>query len=341
MEPPLRRSILLTLTLFIGACAHSGPFVLEPVAPLREPAADGGAPQPLFFLQPFKDQRIQRPIFQGRERYFAIKVEAAGLSTSAKAWRDHAYQDASLLWHRSLGQAMAASGLTVAAAAQPGQPAPADARYVVSGTLRQMDFKKQGHDAVFGTTFSGTDYIFQMQADLQVDAVGATAPALKRRWTFKHAYYDPKRLGSSDADRVPGFFVAGLRDASADLAGQDDLRILAGLAPYTPTPTPTETPQMKAPTPGAAVIVVTPTETPDSGAHWYNPKTGHRVDPSWNFDPEDGTPRRDFVLRGAPAKPAPTAVPTPTPQPTLQASPAATPQPTVQTSPAPTGDDAP
>jgi hypothetical protein len=40
-----------------------------------------------------------------------------------------------------------------------------------------------------------------------------------------------------------------------------------------------------------------PTATPDEGPYWINPKTGKKVDPNWNFDPADGTPRSQFILK--------------------------------------------
>jgi hypothetical protein len=66
--------------------------------------------------------------------------------------------------------------------------------------------------------------------------------------------------------------------------------------PPTPGPSPT----------AGAKATPTPLPTPDGQPYWVNPKTGKKVDPKWNFDPEDGTPRKDFVLRQPEAHPTPT-----------------------------------
>jgi hypothetical protein len=58
------------------------------------------------------------------------------------------------------------------------------------------------------------------------------------------------------------------------------------------------------PTP-AATLTPSAEPTPDLNPYWVNPKTGKKVDPSWNFDPEDGTPRKDFILRQPTPKPTP------------------------------------
>ena len=267
-----------------------------------------------FYLQPFSDKRPGYQIFKGKSNYDSIYIEAAGLTLQAQSWQEHPYGAVALLWHRKLGQALAKSGLGVQAAADP-LPSEsmavdvangAGARYLVTGVLKRFAFEKRGADPLFGTAFSGTNYNLEVQVQLKVIDVTSQQAVIQRKWEFKRTFYDPTRMGSDDSKRYPGYFVEGMDEATASLAGDPQLRALVGLAPYTATPTPTRTSEVKAPPAGQMPeATATPEPTADTGPYWVNPKTGNRVDPEWNFDPADGTPRKDFVLREHEAKKAP------------------------------------
>jgi len=166
---------------------------------------------------------------------------------------------------------------------------------LVSGELKRFEFEKHGAD-LMGTSFTGTNYELYVQVDYTVRDLLRGEPVYTHKMVTKHVYYDPKRLGNDDSKTYPVFFVAGLEEAAFNVSAQPELRALVGLAPFTPTPSATRTQQAVAP-PAGAEPTATVEPTPDKAPYWVNPKTGNKVDPSWNFDPADGTPRKDFILR--------------------------------------------
>jgi hypothetical protein len=311
------KRLLCLLSLGLSACgAHAGAFRMAPVAPVAlSPSA-----APVFYLLPLQDHRRQREIWRGRSRYEDVTVEAEGLSLSAKAWQGRDYGSLPLLWHRQAGQALAEqSDYPVAVAADPAADqaaalsaaAQAGAKYLLRGDIVTGQMDKRGADMFFHTNVSGTNYIFQMKLQLKAVDVATGKQALDKPWSFERTFYDPTMLGSADYNTFPPFFALGLQDAAQHLPGSTDLRQLAGLPALTATPTATPTPMTTPPTPGpsptaGAKATPTPLPTPDGQPYWVNPKTGKKVDPKWNFDPEDGTPRKDFVLRQPEAHPTPT-----------------------------------
>jgi hypothetical protein len=311
MEQPLKR-LMLVATFFLSACGgHAGPFRVMPLEALSpDPQA-----QALFYVVPFEDRRKQAAIHLARSRYENVLVEAVGLSLTAQAWQQRPYGGMALLWHRQLAQALAA---TDAGARASDEPVPdeaaalrlagdAGARYVILGRLTRLEIDKKGADPLMGTAFSGMNYPMTVEARVKVLEVASGQLSLDKPWTYQRRFYDPTRMGAPNHKTFPGFFSVGIQDAAAKLAGWDELRAVAGLAAFTPTPTPTLTPLTAPPTPGPSPTpIATAVPTPDTGPYWVNPKTGKRVDPDWNFDPADGTPRKEFILRQAPeAKPTP------------------------------------
>lgn len=278
----------------------------SPSATVSATATPTQEPQRLFYLVPFPDKRPVKDIYVAKAGYDSIRIQAAGLSQVAAAWSKKPYGDIALHWHRQLGQALAASGLQVAAAQDPAvsedlakaDAVSAGARYLVSGVLKRFDIEKRGADPLFGTNYSGTNYKLAVEAEITVtDLFGGQTP-IKRKWEFKRTFYDPTFLGKYDSLTFPGFFLRGLDESTADLASDVELRSLGGLAPYTPTNTPTLTLEVTAlPNGQIPAATATPEPTPDWGPYWVNPKTGKQMDPSWKFDPADGTPAKDFVLR--------------------------------------------
>lgn len=325
------------LFLCCASCGQTAPYLISPapallpsptpvpVAPAPKPGrkhAGTATPTPNpavtaaagFYLAPFRDERVQKELHRGRGQYDAVTIKAEGLTQVAQAWQSSPWGSMALLWHRQVGQAFANAGLATMEAQDPPesesaletQAKAAGARYLVSGVLKRLDIDKRGADMLLGTNFGGTNYIFRVKAQLKVQDLSDGKAAVDRVWTFERSFYDPVRLGSDDSKTYPGFFVRGLDEAAKKLADETDLRALAGLPPVSPTPTPTATLETKAPPAGQLPEpTATPAPTPDNGPYWINPKTGQRVDPNWNFDPSDGTPRKDFVLRQPDKKPGP------------------------------------
>jgi hypothetical protein len=263
-------------------------------------------PKKVVYLVPFLDKRKLAEIYVAKSNYDSIRIQAAGLSMVAATWAKRPYGDIALHWHRQLGQALAAAGLQVAASQDPPlsdamaveEANAAGARYLVTGVLKRFDIDKRGADALLGTNYSGTNYKLVVEAQIKVTDLASGQAAIDRSWTFKRTYYDPTFLGKYDSLTFPGFFLRGLDDSTAKLAADEELRALGGLPPYTPTPTPTLTMEVTAmPNGQMPLATATPEPTPDWGPYWVNPKTGKKMDPSWKFDPADGTPAKDFILR--------------------------------------------
>lgn len=312
----MRRLLIAAFTLLSACGGHAGPFRLAPA----EPVGLSPTAAPIFYLAPFKDSRRQKELYRGRSTYESVAVEAQGLSLSSQAWQQRPYGGVALLWHRQLAQTLAASGVGIAVAEEPvadeaaalRQAGDAGAKYLVSGALHRGEIGKKGADGLLSTNFTGTYYPMLIQARVRVIEVASGQAALDKPWTYERRFFDPTRLGAPDHQTFPGFFLAGLRDATQRLTGDAELRALAGLAPFTPTPTPTSTALAVPPTPGPTPTAApTPVPTPDDKPQWVNPKTGKKVDPSWNFDPEDGTPRKEFILRQPTPRPTPARVTAP------------------------------
>lgn len=302
------KHFVLLVSLFSGACsAHAGAHRVS----AAEPLALSPAAQPLFFLAPMADKRKFNAIHKTRSRYEDVEIEAADLTLTAGAWVKP-YGDVAFLWHRQLSRGLAVAGLGVSAAAEPLDGAAAlsaagdsGAKLLLSGRLDILEIKKRGADFT-GTNFTGTNYPLRLKARVKAVEVSSGRTVLDKDFEFKRRFFDPTRMGAPDHTTFPGFFLVGLEDAAAKLADWDELRALAGLPPVTPTPTATSTPLAVPPTPGPSPTVApTPLPTVDASPYWVNPKTGAKVDPSWNFDPSDGTPRKDFILRQPAAKPTP------------------------------------
>jgi hypothetical protein len=244
-------------------------------------------------------------------------VEAEGLSRGAQAWQARDYGAFSFLWHRQLQAAFAGGEIRTAASQEPLDDAAAlaaakdaGAKVLLSGELEQGQIDKRGADEFLNTNFGGTNYTLRMKSKLRALDVASGKPVPVKDWSYSRVFFDPTRLGSPDYKTFPSFFVVGLKSAAEDFSGQKELRSLAGLPELTPTPTITPTPMTTPPTPGpsptpAATFTPVPEPTPDFQPYWANPKTGKKVNPDWNFDPEDGTPRKDFVLRQPAPKPTP------------------------------------
>jgi hypothetical protein len=273
-DQPLRRAALSVLLLFVSAGAHAYTYDVAAAPALAPTLATARV-----YLAPFKDSRKQRDLWKGNSRFEFVAVEAEDLSGQAKAWSDWDYEDLSFLWQRQLGQALAGAGFAVAEA-----PAPlpktkmeqaarfAGASYLVDGEIKRLDIGKRGSDGLFGTNFSGTDYTFTWEAHLRVEDLASGNTLLDKVFPYTQVFHDPTRLGRRDKDTFPVYFAQGLGQAAQALSKDLDLRTATGLA-GSASPTALEQP------------------------YWVNPHTGKRMDPSWNFDPADGTPRKDFVLR--------------------------------------------
>lgn len=305
------RRLLIAATVLLSACGgHAGPYRIAPAEPVQlSPTA-----APVFFIAPFSDHRSEPALYKGRSRYEDVLVEADGITQTAAVWQDRPWGSLAWLWHRQFVRSMAGSGVDVSAAELPTEDesalltraGEAGAKYLLSGRIEKAEIGKKGADDFLGTNFSGTNYPMQLKAHLRVVEVASGQPALDKDWTYERRFFDPTRMGAPDRQTFPSFFLVGLQDAAQKLSGLGELRALAGLPAYTPTPTPTVTPMVTPPTPGPSPTPEpTAVPTPDEGPQWINPKTGHKVDPAWNFDPEDGTPRDQFILRQPTPRPTP------------------------------------
>jgi hypothetical protein len=280
---------------------------LQPLSPTAV-AASLPAPQRVF-LVPFKDKRKSPYIYKGRAEYENVMLDASGRTTLAKSWQSLPMGDLSFLWHRQLAVELAKAGYDVSASAEPmeGEAAlkaakEAGAGLLLQGDLRKMGITKHGADLLFGTNYSGTNYTFYSTNEIKLKSVDSAAEKAKSTIDFEEVFLNEEHLGAADRGTFPVYFVMGLPHAARGVADDSALRKAVGLPTCTATPTVTPTPfptkrGSPMPTSIAAPAGPTPTATPDNMPYWYNPKTGKRVDPNWNFDPADGTPRKDFILR--------------------------------------------
>lgn len=283
------------LIVSLGLAAYTAPaglaaytYDLIPVPALVSPPA---AVQ--VYLAPFVDRRRQRDLWKGDTHFERVAVEAEGLDVQAKAWSGWDYQSMSFLWHRELGQALAAAGFAVLEAPAPAdgpalvsQAREAGVPYLLDGEIQHLSMDKRGSDSLFGTTFSGVDYTFILRTRVVLVRSASGATILDKDWSYSTLFHDPTPMGRRDGLTFPVYLAAGLSKATEALAQDPSLRVAVGLSPVR--------------------SVSTPVSSPSAGAdlpYWENPKTGKRMDPSWNFDPADGTPRRDFLLVTPTARP--------------------------------------
>jgi hypothetical protein len=316
------RFFLLSSALVLCAMAHAqdkGVFVMQPApfpTALPEPTLDANPPVAALgasptavpgttvadsvYLVPFKDSRRSKEVFTGKSTYDSVVMEPAGATGLASAWRKRPYGDISYLLHCQLAASLVQAGYRVQAAASP-QPDLAGAlfdaktggdKWLVSGEITRLTFTRRGADGFWGTNFNGTNYFLNLEAKILIQDVSNGAVKFDDVVKAERLFYDPKSMGVADIDQYAGYFITGLPDIGQQVASNVTLRQISGLPTFTVTPTPVS---------ALAVLVVTPTPTPDAGPHWINPKTRKRVDPSWNFDPADGTPRAQFVLETATA----------------------------------------
>jgi hypothetical protein len=290
----VKRAAFFLLCLGLAAPAASYDYPVPPAPALPSSFAPASAAPARMEVAPFIDSRRRKELWKGDGRLEVVGVEAEGLSSQARTWDQDAYGSLSFLWQRQLGQALAEGGFPVSESPAPAKdPASLElgalgrgAKLLLSGDIHSLHIDKRGSDSVFGTTFSGADYFYSMQARVVVKDLVSGKTLLDKEWSDAHGFHDPTPMGRRDAVTFPSYFLSGFSQSALDLAGDGDLRATAGLAPL-PT--------------------ATPTPLPDDGKpYWVNPKTGRRMDPSWNFDPADGTPRKDFVLRGTTPVPQPT-----------------------------------
>jgi hypothetical protein len=296
------RALLLGLALSAPGFAQAFSCPVAPAPALSPSFAPAPAALARMELAPFTDDRRRKELWKGDGKFDIVGVEAEGLSTQAEAWDQDDYASMSFLWQRQLGQALDRAGFAVVEAPAPAPSSGAQeaeargrgARYLLGGEIRSLSIRKVGADSVFETTFSGVNYFYSMEARVVVKDLLSGAVVLDRDWSDAHGFHDPTPMGRRDAVAFPQYFLSGLARSAVDLARSGDLRAVGGLPPVaTPTPSPTPWPD-------------------DGKPYWVHPKTGKRMDPSWNFDPSDGTPREDFVRR-RPALPSPAPTPRPTP----------------------------
>jgi hypothetical protein len=319
----MRHFALLSALLLQGCGAQAGNYLIEPAGDFIAPTATAtptkkearalprltptATPQKLL-LAPFRDKRRLPTIYQGRIDYDKVSVDPSGRTTLAKSWQELRDGDLSYLWHRSLARSLAAAGYNVSAAAEPMDDAAAleaaksaGAQFVLQGEINRMIIDKRGADSFLGTNLSGTDYNFKSKTTLRLRRVVDGSKAVETPVAFEHSFHNKTMLGASDRDTFPIYFIQGLPLAGREVADSSPLREAVGLPTCTPTPTDTPTPDPKKVTPQPTATAgpqgPTPTPTPDTEPYWYNPHTGKRVDPKWNFDPADGTPKKEFILK--------------------------------------------
>jgi hypothetical protein len=259
------------------------------------------------FLAPFKDRRRNRSIYRGRAEYEHVTIDAFARTTLAKAWQKLPKGDLSYLWHRQLALELASAGYDVSAAAEPMDDASAmaaakeaGAEFLMQGELKKMGIAKRGADTIFGTNFSGTNYMFYSENRVFLKSTADSKKLPKRDLEFERVFYNKESFGAADRDTFPHYFARALPEAGRHLADDSVIREAVGMPTCTPTPTATITPEPEkkgSPELTPRIIVATPTVVPEDEPYWYNPNTGKRVNPAWNFDPEDGTPKSKFILR--------------------------------------------
>lgn len=296
-----RLFFLLVLVLSNG-CGHAGTYLIE-AAP--EPQGKSTIEAERIFVAPFKDARRNRDLYKGRAEWEAVYVDVAGSTLLASAWRNLKSGDISYLWHRQLAYQLSDQGYAVSAAAQPltqNQAVEAaklgGSDLVMEGEIKKLYIDKRGADMFLGTNLSGTNYNFKSQASVRLKEAGTGKVKFSKEVTYEHIFYSKDMLGSEDRETFPVYFATGLIGATRAFGEDPDLRKAAGVPTCTVTPTATITPEIKQAKPGepATVAVATPTPIP-AGPYWINPKTDKRMNPDWKFDPEDGTPRSEFILR--------------------------------------------
>jgi hypothetical protein len=256
------------------------------------------------YLAPFQDRRQRPEIWSGRSIYEKVAMEPVGSTLLARAWHTRPYSDMSYLWHRQFAYALGSSGYAVTVSELPfsGEDAAVvaakatGAKVLITGKINRLNMVKKGADGLLGTNFSGTNYYLNLEIQLKAVDVANGNVLLDKKIEEQRAFYDPTRMGSTEHETFPRFFATGLPELALRIAGEEKLLTAAGLPTFTFTPTCTVTPEVQAPKKGDTPTVE-PTATPDTGPYWVNPKTGNRVDPNWNFDPADGTPRDKFILR--------------------------------------------
>ena len=263
------------------------------------------ATQPMgLYLVPFQDKRRNPEIWSGRSMYEKVIVEPSGATTLAQTWQKRPFSNMSYFWHRQFAYALGSSGYAVTSADMPmldekaalEAAHAAGAKVLIEGQIRRLNMVKKGADDFLGTNFSGTNYYLNLEIQLKTIDIESGNVTIDKVVECQRAFYDPTRLGANDRDTFPRFFATGLPELALKVAGDEKLLQVAGLPTFTATPTKTATPEVRAPKPGDTPTIE-PTATPDTGPYWINPKTGNKVDPSWNFDPADGTPRDKFILR--------------------------------------------
>jgi hypothetical protein len=310
-----RRGLILVL-LFLAANGRAASYLIEP-APRWAAVAEAVSPEaaPRFYLAPLKDKRGTQEVWSGHGYYDRVLMEPAGATLMAKAWGQRPYSAISYLFQRQLAYALGSAGYRVTMAEEPFVDDAAalvaahlaGAQYLIQGQLKRLNLYKRGADAFLGTDLSGNNYTMNLDLDLQVLKVENAQKLLEEPLSFQRVFCDPTRLGSDDSVTFPRYFALGLPALALRVTDDAKLRQLAGLPTVTPSPTQGSAPEASA----APAPSPLPTATPDMGPYWVNPKTGKAVDPSWNFDPSDGTPRDKFVLHQGDPLPTTTQVPEP------------------------------
>ncbi len=299
-----KSALLFVVLAFQCGCANASAYRVE-VAPESTSARPDGVP--LIYLVPFKDARSTREIYTSRNGSWEnVLIEDEARTSALPAWKALKLGDLSYLWHRQLALELANAGFAVKAAGQPLSEADAlanakseGASYLMSGKISRLKIAKRGHDRLLGTNFTGTDYTFSSQIDLVLkDSSGAVV--VSKGLAFTRKFYNPEKMGSSDRETFPHYFMRGLPEAAHAVAADEALRKAVGLPTLTPTPTATATPEISAEQADKAAKttpVPQPSVTPEPGPYWVCPKDGKRMDPAWEICPYDGTKRKDFILK--------------------------------------------
>jgi len=290
-----RRKFLASACFFgtaLFSAAEAGCYTYAVPAVPASPVANPVSGSAFVYLEPFEDRRRVKDLWRGDGHFDRVAVEAKDLSVQAQAWQEDAYASMSFLWHRQVAQALTVAGFSVAVAPTPAtdiqmqkaQARSRSARYLFNGKIQGLSISKRGADGLFGTTISGMNYIFSMQAHVTVTDLATDKALVDKDWSYLQTFHDPTRFGRRDRETFPVYFQSGLEQAAHNLAQDPDIRSAVGL-PGTVAPSNLN--------PESATV--TPS-LDDRRPYWTNPKTGKRMDPAWNFDPADGTPRKDFVL---------------------------------------------
>jgi hypothetical protein len=279
------------LTVSPGRCSD---YLIESAPFPKALTASGQILTEPLFLAAFADRRPNSAIYRGRAIYEEIRVDAAERPTLASSWTKLPEGDLSYLWHRELAYQLALAGFdrlsasaenldaaqSLAAARQAG------ASVLLEGAILHFEIRTRGADKLMGTNFSGTNYKLSCETEMSLKHVSDGKELFKKRSNFETSFYNDEALGSNDSDLIPAYFALGLEAAATALSKDSDLRHALGLAILSPSGERPSTTTLNGTSPSAG-----------TGFYWVNPKTAKRMDPLWNFDPADGTPRKDFVLR--------------------------------------------